>query len=58
MAAEDAGAKDFAPAPLQAAHDYLKSAEQKLRRKAYHGARLDAIDARRKAIEALNNKDN
>lgn len=54
MAAEDAGAKDSAPTALRAAHDYLKSAEKKLKRKAYNGARADAIDARRKALEALN----
>ncbi|MEM7282627.1 MAG: DUF4398 domain-containing protein [Pseudomonadota bacterium] len=54
MAAEEAGANEFAPSSLQAARDYLKSAETKLRRKAYHGARLDAMDARRKALEALN----
>lgn len=53
MAAEDAGAAKNAPTELKAAREYLKSAEGKLKKKAYNGARVDALDARRKALEAL-----
>ncbi len=38
---------------LLQARALLQSAEVKLRRRAYNGAKVDAVDARRKAVEAL-----
>ena len=35
------------------ARQLLQSAEFKLRRRAYNGAKVDAVEARRKALEAL-----
>lgn len=52
-AAEEAGAAEFAPAMLQDAKRMLTSAERKLQRQAYSGARVDAREARRLAAEAL-----
>ncbi|MEJ2516067.1 MAG: DUF4398 domain-containing protein [Gammaproteobacteria bacterium] len=52
-AAEQAGAAAVAPAPLSEARFLLNSAEAKLARKAYNGARVDARQARQKAAEAL-----
>ena len=53
QAAEDAGADDSAPMVLQQARDYLDSAEQKLQKRAYNGARVDARLAREKASHAI-----
>ncbi|MGD8976095.1 MAG: DUF4398 domain-containing protein [Gammaproteobacteria bacterium] len=53
QAAEDAGADDSAPMVLQQARDYLSSAEQKLQKRAYNGARVDARLAREKASHAI-----
>jgi hypothetical protein len=53
QAAEEAGAATYAPDVLQEAKRLLTSAERKLQREAYTGARLDAREARRKAHEAL-----
>ncbi len=52
-AAEQAGAAVVAPGPLNEARYLLDSAEDKLARKAYNGARVDAREARKKAAEAL-----
>lgn len=38
---------------LRQARALLASAEAKLRRQAYNGAKVDAVEARRKALEAL-----
>lgn len=39
---------------LAQARALLQSAEVKLRRRAYNGAKVDAVEARRKAVEAHN----
>jgi hypothetical protein len=52
-AAEEAGAAAHAPEALQDAKRLLTSAERKLQREAYAGARADAREARRRATEAL-----
>ncbi len=38
---------------LAQARTLLESAEVKLRRRAYNGAKVDAVEARKKAVEAL-----
>jgi hypothetical protein len=53
QAAEEAGAREHAPAALSDAQRLLSSAEQKLQIRAYSGARHDAREARRRAAEAL-----
>ncbi len=53
-AAEDAGALEHAPMQLRFARDLISSAETKLEKRAYNGARRDARLAREKAVEALN----
>lgn len=53
QAAEEAGAREHAPAALSDAQRLLSSAEQKLQVQAYSGARHDAREARRRAAEAL-----
>jgi len=53
QAAEEAGAAEYAPAALRDAKRLLTSAERKLQREAYQGARVDAREARRRAAEAL-----
>jgi hypothetical protein len=53
-AAEDAGALEHAPMQLRFARDLISSAETKLSKRAYNGARRDARLAREKAVEALN----
>ena len=52
MAAEDAGANEFAPARIDAAQTLLDSAEEKLHERDFRGARLDAVSAHSHAIEA------
>ncbi len=52
-AAEEAGAAAVAADALRDARRLLASAEQKLQRQAYSGARVDAREARRRAAEAL-----
>jgi hypothetical protein len=52
-AAEDAGAEAAAAPLLAEARALLASAETKLQRENYIGARLDATSARIKAVEAL-----
>lgn len=53
QAAEQAGAEGKAPMVLQQARDYMSSAEQKLQKRAYNGARVDAKLAREKASHAI-----
>ncbi len=53
-AAEEAGALEHAPMQLRFARDLISSAETKLEKRAYNGARRDARLAREKAVEALN----
>jgi hypothetical protein len=53
QAAEEAGAAHYAPEALSDAKRLLTSAERKLQREAYAGARADAREARRLATEAL-----
>jgi hypothetical protein len=52
-AAKEAGAADHAAVHLQAAENYLASAEKKLGEHAYSQARRDAYQAKMKALDAL-----
>lgn len=52
QAAEEAGAAKYAPVPLDQARDALASAEEKLHKRAYNGARNDARLAKQKATHA------
>lgn len=52
MAAEDAGAHEYASARLTAARSLLDSAQEKLHHHDYQGARVDAVSAHSRAIEA------
>ena len=52
QAAETAGASQYAPVVLRQAKDYLFSAEQKLEKRAYNGARNGARLAKQKATHA------
>lgn len=52
-AAEDAGANEAESALMNEARMLLTSAEAKLQRQNYIGARIDATNARLKAVEAL-----
>lgn len=52
QAAEEAGAAKYAPVPLGQAQDALSSAETKLQKRAYNGARNDARLAKQKATHA------
>jgi len=51
-AAQSAGAEKYAPVVLHQAMEYLNSAEQKLGKRAYNGARNDARLAKQKATHA------
>ena len=51
--AREAGASEHAPTDLRAAEDYLDSALRNLSKKAYDQARLDAVEAKNKALAAL-----
>lgn len=51
--AEEAGAATSAADELRDAQALLDSAEEKLKRRAYRGAREDALQAKTKALEAL-----
>ena len=51
--AREAGASDSAPTDLRAAEDYLDSALRNLSRKEYKLARSDAVEAKNKALAAL-----
>ncbi len=52
-AVEDVEENEHAAKLLAQARALLQSAETKLRRQAYNGAKVDAVEARRKALEAL-----
>lgn len=52
QAAEQAGATKYAPVPLGQARQALASAEKKLQKRAYNGARNDARLAKQKATHA------
>lgn len=56
--ARQAGAAQLAPDVLRAAETFLDSAQQKLSRRAYSQARVDAIQAKNRAIEALADSEN
>lgn len=51
------GENERAESLLAQARALLASAEAKLRRQAYNGAKVDAVEARRKALEALEELD-
>ena len=51
--ARQAGAAQQAPEDLYAAESLLSSALQKLSRRAYSQARVDAVEAKNRAINAL-----
>ncbi len=51
--AREAGAAEHAAATLQAALDYLHSAERHLQERLYKEAREDALQAKIKALDAL-----
>lgn len=51
--AREAGASEYAPTDLRAAEDYLDSALRNLSKKAYGQARVDALEAKNKALAAL-----
>jgi hypothetical protein len=53
QAAEDADAATHAPEPYMKAQQYLKDAQSKLQRRAYKGAKHDAIAAKEQAVQAL-----
>jgi L-serine deaminase len=56
--ARQAGAAQFSPDDLRAAEDYLNSAQTKLSERAYAQARSDAVQAKKRAIIALENSEN
>ena len=51
--AREAGASEHAPVALRAAETYLDSALRNLAKKEYERARIDAIEAKKDAINAL-----
>ena len=51
--AREAGASQYAPEDLRAAENHLDSALRKLTRKEYKEARVDAIEAKNRALDAL-----
>ena len=51
--AREAGASEHAPTDLRAAEDSLDRALRSLSRKEYGQARIDAVDAKDKALKAL-----
>ena len=53
--ARDAGAATLAPEDLRAAESLLNSARMNLSRQAYAEARLDAVEAKNRALDALEN---
>ena len=52
-AAEEASAAELAPGPLNDARRFLETAEQLLRDEAYGAARINAIRAKNRAMQAL-----
>ncbi len=51
--AREAGAAEHAPTDLRAAEGFLDSALRKLSKKEYKQARVDALEAKSKALNAL-----
>jgi hypothetical protein len=52
-AAEQANAEGFAPDSLNEARRYLVEAEQQIRQQAYGPARMNAVRAKNRAVQAL-----
>lgn len=52
-AAEQADAQGYAPDPLNEARRYLTQAEGQIRQQAYGPARLSALRAKNRAVQAL-----
>ena len=52
-AAEEASAATLAPDPLNDARRFLETAEQQLRQEAYGAARINAVRAKNRAVQAL-----
>ncbi|HEX7080116.1 MAG TPA: DUF4398 domain-containing protein [Gammaproteobacteria bacterium] len=52
-AAEQASADELAPEPLNEARRFLQTAEELLREEAYGAARMNAVRAKNRAVEAL-----
>lgn len=52
-AAEEAAAEELAPGPLNDARRFLETAEEQLRQEAYASARINAVRARNRAVQAL-----
>lgn len=52
-AAEEASAAELAPGPLDDARRFLETAERLLREEAYGAARINAIRAKNRAVQAL-----
>jgi uncharacterized protein DUF4398 len=55
--ARDAGAAQLAPDDLRAAESFLSSAQHKLSEREYAQARDDAVKAKNRALEALQNSE-
>ncbi len=53
-AAEQANAQGYAPEALGEARRYLAEAEQQIRQQAYGPARVNAVRAKNRALQALN----
>lgn len=53
--ARQAGAAQFSPVEFRAAETFLDSAQRKLSERAYAQARSDAVEAKNRAIAALEN---
>jgi hypothetical protein len=52
-AAEQANAEGFAPDSLNEARQYLMEAEDQIRQQAYGPARINAVRAKNRAVQAL-----
>jgi hypothetical protein len=52
-AAEQANAEQLAPEPLSEARRYLNEAESQIREQAYGAARVSAVRAKNRAVQAL-----
>lgn len=55
--AREAGAAQLAPDDLHAAESFLQSALRKLSERAYSQARIDAVEAKNRALDALENSE-
>lgn len=55
--ARDAGAAQLAPDDLRAAESFLSSAQRRLSEREYAQARDDAVQAKNRALEALQNSE-